>query len=246
MTAAKEEIGARVDSLAATHDGDEFVAAVERLAKEVGPEGRPVLQEVLLERAAEEEAFQEALRQRAAAKGWTRRMLARLDGAQRDEQATRVAAALEAGADGREELAHELEALRGSRGRSAVVLDELSRHDAAVVREWVPGTAAEILGADASRLILSLTRDQAVEVRDAAVTSLIGLGPEAVSPALPDLRRRLRSKDPTERIAAMRALAAAGDAQALAAIDERADQAESAEERREAAAAAAALRAGGA
>ena len=74
MTATKEEIGARVDSLAAAHEGDEFVTAVEQLADEVGPQGRPVLQEVLLERAAAEEAFQEAIRERAAARGWTRRM----------------------------------------------------------------------------------------------------------------------------------------------------------------------------
>lgn len=246
MTATKEEIGARIDALAAAHEGDEFVAAVERLADEVGPDGRPALQEALLERAAAEEKFQEAVRQRSVAKGWTRRMLERLDRAQQDEQAGRVAAAIQAGEDGGEELERELELLRQNRGRAAVVLDELSRNPHAVVRGWVPGTAAEILGDDASRLVLSLTRDGVSEVREAAVIALVGLGPEAVRPALPDLRRRLRAKDVTERVSAMRSLAEAGDVEALPVVEERAESAESAEERHEAVAAAAALRAVGA
>ena len=66
--------------------------------------GDPLLQEVLLERAAEEEGFQQAVRQRAAAKGWTRRMLDRLDSARRDEQAERVATAVQEGAEGEEAL----------------------------------------------------------------------------------------------------------------------------------------------
>jgi hypothetical protein len=37
VTATKQEIGARVDALAHAHEGKEFVAAVERLAEEVGP-----------------------------------------------------------------------------------------------------------------------------------------------------------------------------------------------------------------
>ena len=41
----------------------------------------PLLQEVLLERAADEEDFQQAVRRRFAEKGWTRRTLARLEGA---------------------------------------------------------------------------------------------------------------------------------------------------------------------
>jgi hypothetical protein len=243
VTATKAEIGARIDSLAAAHEGDEFVAAVERLAEEVGPEGRPALQEALLERAAAEEEFQEAIRQRAAAKGWTRRMLDRLDAARRDEQAERVAAAIQAGSEGSAQLERELESLRQNRGRAAVVLDELSRNPDAAVRAWVPGTAAETLGDDASRLILSLTRDGVGEVRDAALAALTGLGPEAVRPALPHLRRKLHGGEAGERIEAMRALAEAGDADSLAAIEERGERAESAEERREAVAAAAVLRA---
>jgi HEAT repeat protein len=147
-------------------------------------------------------------------------MLDRLDRAGRDEQAARVAAALEAGDAGREELERELAALRGNRGRAAVVLDELSRSDSARVRAWVPAIGAEILDEDSSRLLLSLTRDRDVAVREAALTALIGLGPEAVAPALPDLRRRLHSKDEAERAVALKALAAAGDPDAAAALRE--------------------------
>ena len=245
MNATKQEIGARVDALAEIHDGDEFVSAVEQLAEEVGPDGRPLLQEVLLERAAEEEGLQQAIHQRAAAKGWTRRMLDRLDNARRDEQAERVATAVQEGAEGEEALTRELAALREDRGRAAIVLDELARHGDARVRRLVPGAAVEILGDDASRLVLSLARDRESDVRDAAVAALVSLGPEAARPALPDLRRRLHATDPQDRIAAMRALAEVGDDQALATIEERTELADSPEERREAEAAAAALRAGG-
>ncbi len=244
MTAAKHEIGARVDALAQAHEGDEFVAAVARLAEEVGPEGRPVLQEVLLERAADEEDFQQALRKRAAAKGWTRRTFAKVEGLWRDDRADAVADAIEAGPAAEEALARETDILRSDRGRAAVVLDELSRSKSGRVRAWVPGIAVEILEDDARRLVLSLTRDRDRSVREAAVNAVVSLGPEAAKPIVPDLRRRLHSKDPTERISAMSALAELGDDTALPVIEERAEAAELAEERSAAQAAALALRAG--
>ena len=79
----------RVDALAQEHQGEEFVTAVERLAEELGPEGRPLLQEILLERAAEEESFQRGLRRRFEARGWTSRTLARFEGLWRDDAQTR-------------------------------------------------------------------------------------------------------------------------------------------------------------
>ena len=173
-------------------------------------------------------------------------MLGRLDQAQQDEQATRVAAAIQAGADGSVELERELEsppseprkgcgrarrALAQPRGRGAGLGTRPGRGDPRRGRE-PPGPP--------------LTRDRAGEVREAAITALATLGPDAVRPALPYLRRRLRSKDVTERVSAMRSLGEAGDTEALAAIEERADRAESADERHEAAAAAAILRAMGA
>jgi len=102
VRATKDQIGARVDALAQAHEGDEFVTAVRHLADELGPEGQPVLQEVLLDRAAEEEHFKKALRQRN--RGWTRRTLAKLEGLLRDDRADAVAEAVEAGSDGEEVL----------------------------------------------------------------------------------------------------------------------------------------------
>jgi HEAT repeats len=246
VTATKEEIGARVDALAHAHEGEEFVAAVARLAEEVGPEGQPALQEVLLERAAEEEDMRQAVSRGYAEKGWFRRQLRRLERLQHDEQAERVATALLAGQDGAEELAAEVGALRENRGRAAVVLDELSRHRDPAVRGWVAPTAADVLGDGADRLILSLTRDRDPSVREAAVRALVGLGPESSRLVLPDLRRRLHSDDADERILAMEALAAAGDRSALPLIGERAGAATLPAERAAAERAAASLRASGA
>ena len=134
--------------------------------------------------------------------------------------------------------------MRKNAGRAAVALDELSRHRDRRVRAWVPGAAADVLGDGGTRLILSLTRGRDPDVRDAAVSALISLGPAAVHDVLPDLRRRLHSKAPAERIAAMQNLAAAGDGSVLGLLEERAETAELPEERDVARGAAAALRSG--
>jgi len=242
VTAAKEQIGARVDALAEAHEGDTFVSAVERLAEELGPEGRPLLQQVLLERAADEEDFQEAVRRRFAEKGWTRRTLARLERLWRDDRADTIAAALKAGPEGEAEVERETNVLRDEPGRAALVLDELSRHESRRVRAWVPGAAAEILGDGGERLVLSLTRDRDREVRDAALAALLELGPEAARAVVPDLRRRLHSADAAERIAAAWALAQVGDGASLGVIEERAETAELPDERSAALAASHVLR----
>jgi HEAT repeats len=246
VSSSKQEIGARVDELGQMLEGDEFVVAVGRLADELGADERLVLQDVLLERAAEDEDLRRAARRRFAEKGWTRRALARIEGIWRDDRADALAAAIQAGPGGVETLARELESLRQDRGRAALVLDELSRHRDRRVRSWVPGTAAEILEDGSTRLVLSMTRDRDPEVRDAAVSALIGLGPEASRPVLPDLRRRLHSRSPAERIAAIQFLGRAGDLTALAVLDERAVSAELPEERGAAEQAAESLRVGSA
>jgi HEAT repeat protein len=111
------------------------------------------------------------------------------------------------------------------------------------VRAWVPGTAVAVLDDGARRLVLSLTRDRDRSVRDAAVSALVELGPEAAKPIVPDLRPRLHADEASERIAAMAALARLGDRTALPVIRERAEAAELPEGREAARAAALVLEA---
>jgi HEAT repeat protein len=241
VTATKEEIGARVDALAQAHTGDEFVAAAQRLADELDADDRAVLQQVLLERAADEEDFQQALRQRIREKGWFRRTFGKFERLWSDDRASALADAIEAGPEGEASVERETDALRSDRGRAAIVLDELSRSKSARVRAWVPGTAVAILDDGARRLVLSLTRDRDRSVRDAAVSAVIELGPEAAKPIVPDLRKRLHAEEAPERIAAMAALARIGDRTALSVIQKRAEAAELPEEREAARAAVLAL-----
>jgi hypothetical protein len=224
VIAARDEIGARVDALALAHEGDDFVTAVRELADELDDEGKAALRQVLLERAADEEDFQKAVRRRFAEKGWTRRTLAKLERRWKDDRSDTIAAALEAGED--DEVDRELSTLRREPGRAALVLDELSRHESAHVRAWVPGIAQDILGDGGTRLILSLTRDRDPAVRDAAVEALFELGPEAAAPLAPDLRRRLHASEPRERIAAAWGLAALGDTASAKVLSQRAESAE--------------------
>jgi len=224
VIAVRDEIGARVDALALAHEGDDFVTAVRELAGELDDEGKAALQQVLLERAADEEDFQKAVRQRFAEKGWTRRTLAKLERRWRDDRSDTIAAALKAGDD--DEVERELETLRREPGRAALVFDELSRHESPRVRAWVPAVAEDVLGDGGRRLILSLTRDRDPAVRDAAVEALFELGPEAAAPLAPDLRRRLQSSEPRERIAATWGLAALGDMSSLRVLAQRAETAD--------------------
>lgn len=231
MTATAEEIGARIDALAHEHQGDEFVAAVRRLADELGPDGQPVLQQILLERAADEEDFQQAVRRRFAEKGWIRRTYARLESTWRDNRADEIAAALQAGPAGKEALEREEEHLEADRGRAALVLDELSRHASARVRAWVPGAAARILAEGGSRLILSMTRDRDDDVREAAVGALLAVDPQSARTIASDLRRRLHSNDVGQRIGAAWALAELGDGRSLERLAEQEREAMTPEER---------------
>lgn len=146
----------------------------------------------------------------------------------------------------RRRFGRELETMRKDKGRAALVLDELSRYRDSRLRAWVAGAAADVLGDRATRLILSLARGRNAEVPDAAVSALLGLGATATQPVLPDLRRRLHSKEAAERIAAMQKLAAAGDESVLPLLEELAATAPLPEERDAARAATIALRAGGA
>ena len=82
-----------------------------------------------------------------------------------------------------------------------------------------------------ARMILSLTRDREQTVKDAAVEALFELGPDAAAPLAPDMRRRLQSSEPRERIAATWALAALGDDASLRVLSDRAESGQTHEER---------------
>ena len=120
-----------------------------------------------MERAAGEDDLQEAVRRRYAERGWTRRMLARLEGVWRDDRGDAIAAAIRAGPTVRTRSERRLSCFARIAVVTAVVLDALSRNVDARVRAWVPGTAAEILEEGGTRLILSMTRDREPAVRDA-------------------------------------------------------------------------------
>jgi hypothetical protein len=68
----RDEIAARVDELAAEHEGQAFVAAVKELSDGLDRGDRDVLGAVLLERAR---ALEDAVEERMQAKGWIRRTL---------------------------------------------------------------------------------------------------------------------------------------------------------------------------
>jgi hypothetical protein len=67
---SREQLEARVDELAAHHSGARFVDAVRALHEELDPRGRELLQEIVLERAAN---VDEAVMERVDARGWFRR-----------------------------------------------------------------------------------------------------------------------------------------------------------------------------
>jgi ribosomal protein L29 len=80
-TWTREEIEVRVDELHSEHTGRAFAKAVKQFSKEeLGPEARPLLRELLLERAAAVNRNIE-LDRRFREGGWFRRTMKRLDDA---------------------------------------------------------------------------------------------------------------------------------------------------------------------
>ena len=73
----RSALEAQVDRLAEEHGGREFVAAVEKLAADLGPEDRLALEEILLARSSD--SFRDAIAARVEAKGWIRRQLDKAD-----------------------------------------------------------------------------------------------------------------------------------------------------------------------
>ena len=218
MAWSREDLDERVEKLAGTHEGKDFVKAVSRFAEEeLEPDERDLLGAVLLERAEEEHAFQEAARRRAREPGWWRRTVRRVEDLVGDsdvgERAGWAAAAVLDEDAGRIDAV--VAELRADRGRAARVLDRLSRHADATVRGWVASMARPVLDEGSSYVLMGLTRDGDREVRDATVAQLVALDPDAARRLVPALRRRARSEEPEESVAAMWALATLRDTGSL-------------------------------
>ena len=222
MTVAwsREQLDERVETLADAHNGGEFVAAVSRFAEEeLEPEERELLGRLLLERAEEEHAIEETLRRRARERGWWRRTARRLEDlvgrGDVTEGAERAAAVVSAKHVDGERADAVVADLRADRGRAVRILDELSRHRDPKVRRWTAWAAREVLEEGGVYVLMGLTRDRDPGVRDRAVADLVALDPEAARRLVPSLRRRLRSADPGESVAAMWALAELADRDSL-------------------------------
>jgi hypothetical protein len=67
---SRRQLEERVDELAAAHTGQAFAEAVRELHDSLPPEEREVLEEIVLERAAN---LDEAVMERVDARGWFRR-----------------------------------------------------------------------------------------------------------------------------------------------------------------------------
>ena len=76
---SRRQLEERVDELAAEHTGAAFADAVRRLHDELDASEREVLEEILLERAAN---FVEAVMDRVDARGWLRRQWDKASGGQ--------------------------------------------------------------------------------------------------------------------------------------------------------------------
>jgi hypothetical protein len=218
MAWTREKLDERVEELADVHEGDEFIVAVARFAdEELAPDERDLLGRILLQRADEEHVFQETVRRRAREHGWWRRTSRRLedllDRGDVGGTAERAAAVVERGDP--DELAAVVDELRADRGRAVRVLDQLSRHAAPTVRRWVSATARDVLGDGGVYVVMGLTRDRDRGVREGAVADLVALDLDAARRLVPSLRRRLRSRDAGEVVAAMWTLAELQDEGAL-------------------------------
>ena len=216
----RELLAERVESYAAAYDGDEFVRAVRRFSQaELDVAERELLGEILLERAGEEHDIKELMRRRARDRGWFRRTFQRLEelGARGDvsEASALIARVVADPQPDAGDVAAIVEDLRAERGRAARILDELSRHRDPDVRGWVAWATPEVLGDGGVYVLVGLTRDRDPEVRDAAIEELVALDAQAAHKLIPSLRRRLRSRDAHESIAAMWTLAQLQDRESL-------------------------------
>jgi hypothetical protein len=74
---SRRQIEERVDELAAAHDGAAFADAIRAYSEQLDEEGRELLKDVVLERAA---SLDQALIERVDTRGWFRRQWDRASG----------------------------------------------------------------------------------------------------------------------------------------------------------------------
>lgn len=223
MRWSRDELDERIELLASANQGDDFVQAISSFSQqELEEDERTLLGEILLERAEEDHAFEEAIRRRARERGWLRRTRDRLEGlgsrGDVSDAAARVGKVVAAEERDVAALDAVLADLHADRGRAARVLDELTRHRNPAVRGWVSGTAREVLREGGVYIVMGLTRDRDPHVRRGAVRDLVELEPDTARRLIPSLRRRLRSRDLDEPVFAMWTLAELGDRGSLAAV----------------------------
>ena len=75
--AGRADLEALVAELADRYDGREFVSAVERLADGLNADERAILEQILLERSADN--FRDAIAERVESRGWFRRQWDKAD-----------------------------------------------------------------------------------------------------------------------------------------------------------------------
>jgi hypothetical protein len=108
-----------------------------------------------------------------------------------------------------------LEELREDPDAGLSVLDELSRFQDPMIAAWAGWAAARVAGEKATPLLLELARHPDADVSDSAIDDLLTVDAPAVKRLLPVLRKKLRSADFWEPVAAMWTLAKIGATERL-------------------------------
>jgi hypothetical protein len=131
-----------------------------------------------------------------------------------------VAFTLERAGHDASQLEELLRSLKSQPAVAIATLSELSDHPSFEVRSWVPRAARLALGQEGLTIIKRATHDRDPDIRDAAIEELVALDPREADFLVPELRRRLRSGDTYEPVAAMWTLAQIGAKDALGDVEE--------------------------
>ena len=100
------------------------------------------------------------------------------------------------------------------------VLSQLSKSKNVDVRGWVVVAAREVLGANATSLLIAMLDDRDPDIRVMAMSSIEDAYPTALAPFVNRLRRRLRSSNPYEVLATSWTLARLRDRDSVPLVQE--------------------------